>query len=79
MIDAKPIFLSSGTASGLVAPPHATVVSSRAKFVTPGRFLGDLLGFGRDNAYDSDTEDGEQRRRAELHEPLPMWPSSSYD
>src|SRR5262245_35372879 len=36
MIDANPIFFSSGTASGLVAPPPATVVSRRAKFVTPG-------------------------------------------
>src|SRR4051812_46052700 len=36
MIDAKPIFLISGTASGVVAPPHATVVSSLAKFCTPG-------------------------------------------
>src|SRR5438270_11659837 len=36
MIDANPIFLISGTAAAVVAPPHATVVSSRAKFVTPG-------------------------------------------
>ncbi len=36
MIDAKPIFFSSGTASGVVAPPQATVVSSLAKFWTPG-------------------------------------------
>ena len=36
MIDAKPIFLISGTASGVVAPPQATVVSSLAKFCTPG-------------------------------------------
>src|ERR1700694_1367667 len=36
MIDAKPIFLISGTASGLMAPEHATVVSMRARLVTPG-------------------------------------------
>src|SRR3954470_9939585 len=36
MIDAYPIFLSSGTASGVVAPPHATVVSSFAKLLAPG-------------------------------------------
>src|SRR6202030_1350419 len=36
MIDAYPIFFSSGTASGVVAPPQATVVSSLAKLVTPG-------------------------------------------
>src|SRR5439155_21942511 len=36
MIDANPIFFSSGTAAAVVAPPHATVVSRRAKFVTPG-------------------------------------------
>src|SRR6266851_9018066 len=36
MIDLNPIFFSSGTASGVVAPPHATVVSSLAKLVTPG-------------------------------------------
>src|SRR5450631_2125482 len=36
MIEAKPIFFSSGTASGVVAPPQATVVSSLAKFWTPG-------------------------------------------
>src|SRR5262245_13826129 len=36
MIDANPIFFSSGTASAVVAPPQATVVSSRAKLVTPG-------------------------------------------
>jgi hypothetical protein len=35
MIDAKPIFFSSGTASAFVAPPQATVVSSREKLVTP--------------------------------------------
>src|SRR5688572_8940199 len=38
MIDANPIFLIPATASGFVAPPHATVVSSRAKLVTPGTF-----------------------------------------
>src|SRR5262249_41136635 len=36
MIDATPIFFNSGPASAVVAPPHATVVSRRAKFVTPG-------------------------------------------
>src|SRR5258705_2157513 len=36
MIDANPSFLISGTPSGFVAPPQATVVSSRAKFATPG-------------------------------------------
>src|SRR5215470_15234909 len=36
MIDLNPNFLISGTASGVVAPAHATVVSSRAKLVTPG-------------------------------------------
>src|SRR5258708_149297 len=35
MIEAKPIFFSSGTAVALIAPAHATVVSSRLKFVTP--------------------------------------------
>src|ERR1700730_4494762 len=37
MIDANPIFLISGTASAFVAPAHATVVSTRANVVTPGR------------------------------------------
>src|SRR5690349_6963617 len=41
MIDLKPSFLISGTASGVVAPPHATVVSRRAKLVTPG--TGDFV------------------------------------
>src|SRR5581483_10479799 len=41
MIELNPIFLISGTASGVVAPPHATVVSRRAKLVTPG--TGDLV------------------------------------
>src|SRR5215470_4253748 len=36
MIDAKPSFLISGTASALVAPPHATVVSRRVKLIAPG-------------------------------------------
>src|SRR5262249_26044600 len=36
MIDANPNFLSSGTASGVVAPPQATVVSSLAKLLAPG-------------------------------------------
>src|ERR1700730_1684842 len=36
MIDANPIFLISGTASAFVAPAQATVVSTRAKLVTPG-------------------------------------------
>src|SRR6266550_384292 len=36
LIDLNPIFFSSGTASGVVAPPQATVVSSLAKLVTPG-------------------------------------------
>jgi hypothetical protein len=36
MTEANPIFLSSGSVSAAVAPPHATVVSRRAKFVTPG-------------------------------------------
>src|SRR5262245_56173406 len=36
IIEAKPSFLISGTASGFVAPPQATVVSSRAKLVAPG-------------------------------------------
>src|SRR4051794_9105895 len=36
MIEAKPILFSSGTASGVVAPPQATVVSSLAKFIAPG-------------------------------------------
>ena len=36
MIDLNPSFLISGTPSGFVAPPQATVVSRRAKFVTPG-------------------------------------------
>src|ERR1700732_1370810 len=36
VVDANPIFLISGTASALVAPAQATVVSTRAKFVTPG-------------------------------------------
>src|SRR5258706_15677133 len=35
MIDANPIFFSSGPASAFVAPPQATVVSSFAKLVTP--------------------------------------------
>src|SRR6266404_4933745 len=35
MIDANPIFLISGTELAFVAPAHATVDSSRAKFVTP--------------------------------------------
>src|SRR5258708_6120096 len=35
MIDAKPIFFSSGTASAVVAPPQATVVSSLTKLVAP--------------------------------------------
>ena len=36
MIDANPSFLISGTASGFVAPPHATVVSRRVKLIAPG-------------------------------------------
>src|SRR3977135_2672849 len=36
MIDLNPIFFSSGTASGVVAPPQATVVSSWAKLDAPG-------------------------------------------
>src|SRR5438093_540263 len=36
MIDANPSFLISGTASGLVAPPQATVVSSWATLIAPG-------------------------------------------
>src|SRR5262249_33436931 len=36
MIEANPIFFNSGTASAVVAPPQATVVSRRAKLVTPG-------------------------------------------
>src|SRR5215813_13389618 len=36
MIARNPICLMAGTASALVAPPHATVVSSRAKLVMPG-------------------------------------------
>src|SRR5262245_48383175 len=36
MMDLYPISFIVGTASGDVAPAHATVVSSRAKFVTPG-------------------------------------------
>jgi hypothetical protein len=36
MIEAKPSFLISGTASTFVAPAHATVVSRRVKLVTPG-------------------------------------------
>src|SRR5262245_26333695 len=36
MIDLNPNFLISGTASGVVAPAQATVVSSCAKLVTPG-------------------------------------------
>ena len=36
MIELKPIFLISGTASGVVAPPQATVVSSLAKLLAPG-------------------------------------------
>src|SRR5438094_4571871 len=35
-IDLKPRCFSSATASGLMAPPQATVVSTRAKFVMPG-------------------------------------------
>src|SRR5216683_6533107 len=35
MIDAKPNFLISGTASTLIAPEQATVVSRRWKFVMP--------------------------------------------
>src|SRR5438132_5421981 len=38
MMEAKPIFLMSGTAVAFVAPAHATVVSSFAKLVTPGTF-----------------------------------------
>jgi len=36
MIEANPSFLISGTASIFVAPAQATVVSRRAKLVTPG-------------------------------------------
>src|SRR6266568_6317851 len=36
MIDANPSFLISGTASGFVAPPQATVVSSWATLIAPG-------------------------------------------
>src|SRR5947207_13598359 len=38
MMDAKPIFLISGTAVAFVAPAQATVVSSFAKLVTPATF-----------------------------------------
>src|ERR1700730_9438372 len=52
MIDAKPSFLISGTPSGFVAPPQATVVSSRAKFATPGTsdFVTCCAPEGRGNA-----------------------------
>ena len=44
MTELNPIFFSSGSASAVVAPPQAIVVSTRAKFVTPGnRLLGNLL------------------------------------
>src|ERR1700683_3955635 len=36
MIETKPIFLISGTASTLIAPEQETVVSARAKFTMPG-------------------------------------------
>src|SRR6266699_5414436 len=36
MIDANPSFLISGTASGFVAPPQATVVSSWTTLMAPG-------------------------------------------
>src|SRR5204863_6336623 len=36
MIELNPSFLISGTASGLVAPPHATVVSSWTTLIAPG-------------------------------------------
>src|SRR5262249_54531528 len=36
MTDTKPIFLISFRADGVTAPAHATVVSTRAKFVMPG-------------------------------------------
>src|SRR5580765_6204766 len=52
MIDANPSFLISGTPSGFVAPPQATVVSSRAKFATPGTsdFVTCCAAAGRANA-----------------------------
>src|SRR2546428_13147218 len=36
MIDASPIFLLSATDAGVIAPAQATVVSTFAKFWTPG-------------------------------------------
>src|SRR6476660_10425964 len=36
MIDAYPIFLISGIAAGVMAPAHATVDSTLAKFRMPG-------------------------------------------
>src|SRR5262245_5913050 len=36
MMEAKPIFLISATAEGVTAPAHATVVSTRTRFVMPG-------------------------------------------
>ena len=35
-MDAYPIFLISATAAGVIAPAHATVLSSFAKLVMPG-------------------------------------------
>ena len=64
MIDLKPIFFSSGTASGVVAPPQATVVSSWAKLVTPGTVcLVTCCAAPAATPHDGgDDEDGEQRR-----------------
>src|SRR4029434_1002118 len=62
MIDLNPSFLISGTPSGLVAPPQATVVSKRAKFVTPG--TSDFVIWapaGRENA--NATSINSERRR----------------
>src|SRR5436853_7702697 len=36
MMDAYPIFLISATAAGVIAPAHATVLSSFAKLLMPG-------------------------------------------
>jgi hypothetical protein len=36
MTDAYPIFFNPARAVGVVAPAQAIVVSTRAKFVTPG-------------------------------------------